>query len=368
MQADRRTQRSYGDYAIAVVCAKEFEMSAIRYMLEHEHYPVPTASKDSNLYIFGELSGHNVILACLPGRQGKASAAAVTTDMRRSFPSVSWILLVGIGRGVPSLKNDIRLGDVVVSMPEGEYGGVVEYDLGEALENGFKRMGFLYPPPAKVRNAAILMRSTHRVLQNKVNQILKAMVEMNPGFSSYKRPSTELDVLFDPDYYHTSSKSNCDACDKTRAIIRPAREQQFPMIHYGLVASGDRLIESVSQRTALAEDIGDILCFEMEAAGIATHLPCMVIRGISQYADSHNNGSWQYYAAAAAAACAKDLLSYIPPPDLPAMQTSISLLGPKEAYNKINQPISVSKLNGTGIQYSSNGNLSSDRGFHTVMP
>jgi hypothetical protein len=63
------------------------------------------------------------------------------------------------------------------------------------------------------------------------------------------------------------------------------------------------------------QDIGDILCFEMEAAGIMTEFPYIIIRGISDYADSYKNDKWQHYAAAAAAGCAKELLSYLDPED-----------------------------------------------------
>ncbi|KAH7159734.1 hypothetical protein B0J13DRAFT_433396 [Dactylonectria estremocensis] len=40
--------------------------------------------------------------------------------------------------------------------------------------------------------------------------------------------------------------------------------------------------------------------------------PCLVIRGICDYADSHKNKAWQPYAAAAAAAYSKELLNFIP--------------------------------------------------------
>lgn len=55
-----------------------------------------------------------------------------------------------------------------------------------------------------------------------------------------------------------------------------------------------------------------ILCFEMEAAGLMDRFPCLVIRGICDYADSHKNKQWQEYAAATAAAYAKELLSVVP--------------------------------------------------------
>jgi nucleoside phosphorylase len=63
-------------------------------------------------------------------------------------------------------------------------------------------------------------------------------------------------------------------------------------------------------RGTLAEK-HDILCFEMEAAGLMNSFPCLVIRGICDYADSHKNDEWQGYAAMAAAAYAKDLLKRI---------------------------------------------------------
>ena len=50
----------------------------------------------------------------------------------------------------------------------------------------------------------------------------------------------------------------------------------------------------------------DVLCFEMEAAGLMNHFPCVVIRGICDYSDSHKNKEWQGYAAMAAAAYTKD--------------------------------------------------------------
>ncbi|RKK56090.1 hypothetical protein BFJ69_g17672 [Fusarium oxysporum] len=51
----------------------------------------------------------------------------------------------------------------------------------------------------------------------------------------------------------------------------------------------------------------------MEAAGLMNHFPCLVIRGICDYSDSHKNKEWQGYAAMVAAAYAKNLLYQIAP-------------------------------------------------------
>ena len=92
---------------------------------------------------------------------------------------------------------------------------------------------------------------------------------------------------------------------------RPARESQEIVIHYGTIASGNRVIEDGVTRDWLSLQLGGVLCFEVEAAGLMNNFPCIVIRGISDYADSHKNDRWQPYAAAAATACAKELLSVI---------------------------------------------------------
>jgi hypothetical protein len=45
--------------------------------------------------------------------------------------------------------------------------------------------------------------------------------------------------------------------------------------------------------------------------GLMDSFPCLVIRGICDYADSHKNKVWQPYAAATAASYAKELLLVI---------------------------------------------------------
>ncbi|KAF3936273.1 hypothetical protein ABW19_dt0206785 [Dactylella cylindrospora] len=64
-------------------------------------------------------------------------------------------------------------------------------------------------------------------------------------------------------------------------------------------------------RDHISQQLG-AYCFEMEAAGLAEVIQCLVIRGICDYSDSHKNKQWQGYAAATAAAYAKELLLTIP--------------------------------------------------------
>lgn len=88
-------------------------------------------------------------------------------------------------------------------------------------------------------------------------------------------------------------------------------------VHYGLIASGNQVIKDATFRDRLDEEFGGyVLCVEMEAAGLMNNFPCIVIRGICDYADSHKNKDWQEHAAAVAAAFAKELLQYVQPSEV----------------------------------------------------
>ncbi|KAH7061761.1 hypothetical protein BKA63DRAFT_497618 [Paraphoma chrysanthemicola] len=100
-------------------------------MLDAVHENLPTPKDDNNRYTFGSIGDHNIVAVCLPaGITGTNSAATVAKDMLRSFP-VKIGLMVGAGGEEWSRKTDIRLGDVVVSQPEGIHGGVVQWDFGK---------------------------------------------------------------------------------------------------------------------------------------------------------------------------------------------------------------------------------------------
>jgi nucleoside phosphorylase len=110
---------------------------------------------------------------------------------------------------------------------------------------------------------------------------------------------------------------------------RPSDEDD-PVIHYGLIASADHLMKDAHVRDTLARE-EQVLCFEMEAAGLMDHFPCVVIRGICDYSDTHKNDIWQGYAAATAAAYAKEFLDVIPPVELSSIPAAD---GPDSAQRK----------------------------------
>jgi nucleoside phosphorylase len=301
------------DYMVGWVCALPIELAAATEMLDEEHGDIllPQDATDTNLYSLGRIGKHKVVIACLPaGQMGTSSAAAVASQMMSKFVSIRIGLMVGIGGGVPSTESDIRLGDVVISQPHMQHGGVVQYDFGKTGASGqFTRTGFLNAPPIVLLNAVSRFRSNHLRHKCNLSEHLSTIVTRLPHFAS---TTAGPDILFEADYNHATG-STCDECCKDRMIQRTPRGSEEVVVHYGTIASGNQVIKDSLTRDRLNLELGGgVLCFEMEAAGLMNNFPCLVIRGICDYADSHKNKKWQPYAAATAAACAKELLSIIP--------------------------------------------------------
>ncbi|CAM5999844.1 unnamed protein product [Sphagnum balticum] len=105
-------------------------------MLDECHPRLKKEISDQNDYTLGRIGIHNVVIACLSaGLIGNGPAALVANDMQHNFP-IKFGLLVGVGGGVSSKKDDIRLGDIVVSEPTGIHGGVVQWDFGKTGKGG----------------------------------------------------------------------------------------------------------------------------------------------------------------------------------------------------------------------------------------
>lgn len=136
---------------------------SIKYM-NHVH-PNMYPPYDNNVYTLGNIKEHNVVIAVLPvGEYGTSSAAGVARDMLHTFPNIRIGLMVGVGGGVPSLKHDIRLGDIVVSTPQDGKGGVLQYDFGKTIqEQSFQRTSFLNQPPTVLRTAVNALEAQYEL-------------------------------------------------------------------------------------------------------------------------------------------------------------------------------------------------------------
>jgi len=183
-------------------------------------------------------------------------------------------------------------------------------------------------PPAVLAATAQKLQAQHRKMGNQTLIYLLEILEKYPAMKEeYSYQGAEHDLLFEATYDHQGG-NDCRCCDRSKVVDRGSREKTSPRIHYGSIGSANQVVNGAVTREKLGEDLG-IICVEMEAAGLMDEFPCLVIRGICDYADSHKNKRWQPYAAATAAAYAKELLSIIPAQDvgategaLPAIQIS----------------------------------------------
>ncbi|EPS37531.1 hypothetical protein H072_8751 [Dactylellina haptotyla CBS 200.50] len=344
--------RTHNDYNVGWICALPKEQTAATAMLDeiHIYLPKPRGSKDDNSYTLGSIRNHNVVIACLPkGRTGSVSAASVAIMMVNTFPKVKFGLMVGIGNCIPDGKKNIRLGDVVVSVPTDNFPGVVQWDLSKTDGDGeFQRIGSLNNPPSLLLTALTKLETDHELNGSKIPEYLELMKQKFPRLGvKYLRSEKLVDNLFKSDYYHVDevieeegneldfeesededwndhededevgkakNSGICRFCDKSKILERKARGTR---IRYGLIASGNQLIRDTKIRDKIYKELGNnVLCIETEAAGLVDNFPCLVIRGICNYADSHWNSTWEGYAAAVAAAFARELLDHVEPSEV----------------------------------------------------
>ncbi|KAI8659737.1 hypothetical protein NCS56_01191500 [Fusarium sp. Ph1] len=289
-------------YTIAWICALHIEMAAARAMLDEVHADLPQDANDKNAYMLGSIGPQNVVIACLPnGQYGTNNATNVLANLRWSFPSVCMGLMVGIGGGAPAMA-DLHLGDVVVGTR------VMPYDLGKVIEGGkVQRTASPRFPDQALLTVVSSIRAKHLLEPSRVSSILGDMIGRYPEFSCPISP----DRLFRSTYSHDPQLTCCNGCDQSKLLPRSRRVANNPKIHYGAIASGNHVMKDSATRDNVAREL-DIICFEMEAAGLMDILPCLPIRGICDYSDSHKSKEWQKYAAATAASYAKELVEILP--------------------------------------------------------
>ncbi|KAL4738380.1 purine and uridine phosphorylase [Aspergillus similis] len=299
-------------YTVGWICALAIEFVAAQAMLDESHgIPDYVSANDINNYALGRIGSHNIVIAVLPlGKYGTISAAVVARGMMHSFPNVRIGLMVGIGGGAPSFEKDVRLGDVVVGS------SVFQFDVGKVVQGrGFEFTETYEPPPPMLRTAVGALYTQHKMHGHRIQSDIRAAFERYPRIrQEFGKPRPESDFLFKSDVVHSSQCADEKICrvNPSKLVCRARRspKNDDPFIHHGVIASSDTLMKDSITRDELAKK-KKVICFEMEAAGLISHFPCLVIRGICDYSDSHKNKVWQGYAAMTAAAYAKDLLRNI---------------------------------------------------------
>lgn len=368
------------DFEIAIVCTRPFEYDAILRITDQHWDEIGDAYGraigDKNFYTTGSIADFDVVVLLLPGG-GKANAAGAAASLRSSYPRLSLVLLTGICGGVPNTTSgdEILLGDVIVSK------AVVQYDLGYQYPDRFVEKDTIETSlgkPTKNIGSLIALFETEfkrERLESRAAELLEIIQGNHQSNDlqsnrwrkiSYAYPGTVRDKLFDNNYRHKHHSpsaclcmncySNADpTCDDTRNrdchelccddafLVKRERhgekkrwelDNQFklaqaPAIFVGRVGSGDRVVRSSEERDRISRQKG-VIAFEMEGAGLWDELPCIIIKGVCNYADGHQDGMWQYFAAASAAAVTRGLIEqYIKTDKVASIQLS-HLLRKKE--------------------------------------
>ncbi|KAF7558202.1 hypothetical protein G7Z17_g10 [Cylindrodendrum hubeiense] len=335
------------EFHIAIICALPIEADAITLLFDHlwddDDNPYGRTPGDTNTYTTGRIGLHNVVLFVLPN-MGISGAAAATVGLRSSYRSLELALLVGICGGVPKIAgDDAFLGDVVVSKT------IVQYDYGRQYPGNFAMKKTVEDSLGRANKdirsllASFETRRGMKLLQTKATEHLKRLQKaaatnnLQSGGRrrrkqpDYVYPGIAEDKLYPPEYTHVhrescelclggsgdfcllASKASCadTKCDEAKLVTREFPfedgESYIPEIFIGNIGSGNAVMKSGQDRDRIAAT-HDLIAFEMEGAGAWDEVPCIVIKGICDYADSHKNKIWQDFAAATAASVAKAVL------------------------------------------------------------
>ncbi|KAJ6000742.1 hypothetical protein N7481_001151 [Penicillium waksmanii] len=285
---------------------------------------ITRGENDTNRYELGRIGEHYVVMNYPSAvTRDENRATKIATDMKSTFMSIRFILLVGVGSAAPCMTNDIRLGDVVFGLE------VLPYKQGAVAdsENGpYVRSGVAKQPPEELRGAITLLKTGDR----SNIQLEEVTDHLSSPTDAAQRPSQ--DNLYLPDY-----PCRGEECDCGRPQLHDARllmERNFRrhinhiMIHEGVVGSADQPMRSVTKRIELSQR-DKIICFETGTAGVMDICPCLTIRGISDYADGHKIVDWKPYASLVAAICARKLLGRLQLPevrelDLPSKPSQVA--------------------------------------------
>lgn len=333
--------RSRSDFTIAIICALPLEADAVEALFDETYDRLGKFYNkqpgDANAYINGRIGNHDIVLCYMP-RMGKGSAASVTSSLRVSYPEVRIALVVGICGGVPYPSDgkdaEIYLGDVIIS------DAVVEYDFGRQYPSGFRRKtdghkDTLGGPNREIRTLFAASKAA-KTRNEFLDQMLKHLHIIQQLDTRWRHPDGLDDILFEARYRHKhhtqyshaicqcfngdtqneiceeALEKSCDSlgCDRDR--IRRRRDSADTTeisVHIGKIASADIVMKSGEHRDEIARK-EKVIGFEMEGAGVWDNIPCIIIKGVCDYADSHKNKKWQDYAAATAACGLKVFLGY----------------------------------------------------------
>ncbi|XP_076468513.1 uncharacterized protein LOC143299208 isoform X2 [Babylonia areolata] len=311
---------------VAIITALFEEKLAVDAMIENKRTFIKYKTEgESQVYTLGRI-GQYLVVSTKLSRKGEGEAAHIASEnsvtrMLGTFNKVEHVLLVGVGGAVPHFTDyskHVRLGDVVVSVPQDSSGS--QYIHCQKVEKIPNTMGYSYLTRTWASRDQTLLSTVKSIRQQ---------VEMRPyndrpwdafleegkdilkgDESSFHRPPIHRDKLFltKPD----GSIVQCNHPRPRSMYGAPGFKEGQVTLRYGLIGSG----KIVARAEDLRRDFAQMNCVKafdtdyfpvlesMEGSGNTSFL---VIRGCCDYIDGTKK-EWRPYAALAAAAVMKAIV------------------------------------------------------------
>ncbi|KAF3908813.1 hypothetical protein ABW21_db0209414 [Orbilia brochopaga] len=269
-------------YTVLWICTHPIEFSAARSVLQVVHNNLLVPEKDRGKFSLGSIGRHGIVIALLDGGDTAIrETEAVAIKAKHRFPRLQFCLLVGVGSGFQSRDRDLRLGDVIVGLRS-----IYRWDSGILDRSSFDlaTAGERVSAPQPLSDAINRLNRRYHY-DHRGNRIASAFR------AAEDRPT------YDP---------------RRGTVHLPSYKGTSVAVHYGLVASGSTAVTGHRATRAIRKLLGgDVLCVDTQAAGAMNILPCLVIRGVCDYADEWQDRWWEEYAAATAAVYAKHLVEVL---------------------------------------------------------
>ncbi|KAI8685134.1 PNP-UDP-1 domain-containing protein [Fusarium keratoplasticum] len=327
---------SRDDFQIAIVCDLLVEYNAISHLVDgvwDENYG--GSPGDPNKYTAGRIGPLNIIIVLLSGLR-KVRTASETAWIRFSFPNLELLLLTGICGGVPKTGtgNELVLGDVVISNTIVRYERLYPPTF-ETMNTLGDRLG---RSPLHIQNLFTALKASHSIqlLEQQAASHLEKLQSWQSDVdeaANYWYPGADNDQLYPASYLHrhrstglcgvcnddspvvcdASSKLSCHelGCDVQQRVPRKRLQDsdtlRVPRVFVGRLGLGGIIPTSGEDRDAIAQE-HDLIAFAIKYTSASVGIPCIIVKGICDYADNHNSKSWLQFAAVTAASVAKALV------------------------------------------------------------
>ncbi|CAL8097671.1 unnamed protein product [Orchesella dallaii] len=285
----------------AIITSHFFEKLAVDAMLENQETFVRHGILgESNVFTLGNIGNHRVVSTKLPvsegnkndDREAMISSGNRTTRLLGTFQNVDYVILIGICGGV--LRNNVRIGDVVVSSPS----ELQHYAYLHCRKEGNDLKISRWTP------SSLKLQEIAKELQREENWETEWAVVAQQG----------LDIL-------SEQQKEQDYYDFSRVRIAERERQIERKVHLGPIASGKDIANITRDDSVRQELISElnVLAFDSEENDcviesiIGNRRNCFaVISGVADYKDGSSGRKESHpYVALLAASFAKLMITRI---------------------------------------------------------